>query len=110
MWLPHYQTSYEVLEKTVYDGLLNMSAATIDSLLACIKVHSRHGLYGTKPGRILKKHIPIKTDQWDEHIPGFLEADTVAHCGTAYSDNVHHDESELVINIVGILDLFRNHH
>ena len=31
----------------------------------------------------MKKHIPIKTDQWDEAIPGFLEADTVAHCGTS---------------------------
>ncbi len=31
----------------------------------------------------LKKHIPVKTDQWDENQPGFLEADTVAHCGTS---------------------------
>jgi hypothetical protein len=30
---------------------------------------------------LLKKHIPIKTNQWDETRPGFLEADTVAHCG-----------------------------
>jgi hypothetical protein len=35
----------------------------------------------TKPGTLLKKHIPIKTEQWDETRPGFLEADTVAHCG-----------------------------
>jgi hypothetical protein len=34
-----------------------------------------------KPGTLLKKHIPIKTNQWDETRPGFLEADTVAHCG-----------------------------
>jgi hypothetical protein len=29
----------------------------------------------------LRKQIPIKTSQWDEFHPGFLEADTVAHCG-----------------------------
>jgi hypothetical protein len=29
----------------------------------------------------LRKHIPIKTNQWNEACPGFLEADTVAHCG-----------------------------
>lgn len=35
----------------------------------------------TKPGKILKTKIPIKTEQWDEKRPGFLEADTVALCG-----------------------------
>jgi len=38
---------------------------------------------GTKHGSLLKKHIPIKTDQWDEKQPGFVEADLVAHCGTS---------------------------
>ncbi|MCX7120855.1 MAG: hypothetical protein NTZ67_03645 [Gammaproteobacteria bacterium] len=32
---------------------------------------------------MLKKRIPIKTDQWDEKQPGFVEADLVAHCGTS---------------------------
>jgi hypothetical protein len=30
---------------------------------------------------LLKKQIPINTNQWNESRPGFLEADTVAHCG-----------------------------
>ena len=29
----------------------------------------------------MRKQIPIKTNQWEEFRPGFLEADTVAHCG-----------------------------
>jgi hypothetical protein len=41
------------------------------------------GISTTKPGSLLKKHIPVKTSQWDETIPGFLEADTIAHCGTS---------------------------
>lgn len=83
LWLPYYSTAYEALELKIYDGLLVMSAATIDRLLADSRVKGIRGLGGTKPGKILKKHIPIKTDQWNEELPGFLEADTVAHCGTS---------------------------
>jgi hypothetical protein len=43
----------------------------------------QRGLSTTKPGSLLKKHIPVKTEQWNETIPGFLEVDTVAHCGTS---------------------------
>ena len=83
LWLPHYHKDYGELDESIYQGLLRMGSATIDRLLAKVKVQSKRGLSGTKPGKILKKHIPIKTDQWDEAIPGFLEADTVAHCGTS---------------------------
>ena len=85
LWLPYYAGSYEILEPVVYEGLLSMSAATIDRLLTSIRVTSKRSLCGTKPGSILKKHIPIKTEQWDAEKPGFLEADTVAHCGTSLS-------------------------
>jgi len=30
---------------------------------------------------LLRKQIPINTNQWEEWRPGYLEADTVAHCG-----------------------------
>lgn len=83
LWLPHYHKAYGELDESIYQGLLQMGSATIDRLLAKVKVQSKRGLSGTKPGKILKKHIPIKTDQWDESAPGFLEADTVAHCGTS---------------------------
>ena len=83
LWLPHYSEEYGELTPAVYQGLLGMSASTIDRLLASSRVKCSKGLSGTKPGKILKKHIPIKTDQWDEEKPGFLEADTVAHCGTS---------------------------
>ena len=87
LWLPHYSTAYEALDPKIYEGLLVMSAATIDRLLADSRIKGIKGLSGTKPGKILKKHIPIKTDQWDEALPGFLEADTVAHCGTSLAGN-----------------------
>ncbi len=35
----------------------------------------------------MKNQIPIKTDNWDVTQPGFLEGDTVAHCGNSLSGN-----------------------
>jgi hypothetical protein len=53
--------------------------------------HKGKGLSGTKPGRLLKNQIPIKTDNWDVTQPGFMEADTVAHCGNSLEpvQNLH---------------------
>ena len=85
LWLPHYGGAYTTLEPEVYEGLLSISAATIDRLLSSSGVKCKRSMCGTKPGSLLKKHILIKTDQWDAEKPGFLEADTVAHCGTSLS-------------------------
>lgn len=85
IWLPFYGEAYGALESKIYDGLLSMSAASIDRMLAPLRSHYKRSYGGTKPGSILKKHIAVKTDQWNEEKPGFLEADTVAHCGTSLS-------------------------
>jgi len=79
LWLPHYQKHHEPLSENVSTKLLSMSAATIDRLLKPIKARYGKGLSGTKPGSLLKKQIPISTNQWDSKQVGFMEADTVAH-------------------------------
>ena len=39
-------------------------------------------MYGrTKPGKLLKHQIPIKTNNWDVSEPGFTEVDLVSHSG-----------------------------
>jgi hypothetical protein len=58
-----------------------VSAAQIDRILAPRKVREGKGRSGTKPGGLLKTQIPIRTDNWEVDRPGYLEADTVAHCG-----------------------------
>jgi len=79
IWLPYYP--YHVTEK-LEDALLAISPASIDRLLSKYRTRfNKRGLATTKPGAIIKKHIPLKLKQWDETRPGFLEADTVAHCG-----------------------------
>ena len=61
-----------------------ISPATIDRHLAPLKRRLRRKTYGTtKPGTLLKHMIPIQTEAWDVRVPGYLEADTVAHCGTS---------------------------
>lgn len=81
LWLPFDDTG---ISQDNQQLLLRISAATIDRLLAPLRFrYTKKGLATTKPGSLLKKHIPIKTNQWDEHVPGFIEADTVAHCGTS---------------------------
>ena len=86
LWLPGYTAIYGELQKEAITALLKMSPSTIDRLLKPVRVRYKgRGRATTKPGTLLRKQIPIKTNQWDESRPGFLEADTVAHCGESLS-------------------------
>ena len=70
------------LSKDTKDLLLKISSASIDRCLRPIRLQTSHGLSTTKPGRLLKNLIPIRTfTEWDAERPGFLEIDLVAHCG-----------------------------
>ena len=62
--------------------LLSISSASVDRLLKVERQQTKKGLSTTKPGSLLKKQIQVHTFMdWDEVIPGFCEADLVAHCG-----------------------------
>ncbi len=68
------------LSEEVRRQLLALSPATADRLLRPLR--QPHGLTTTKPGRLLKQHIPVRTfTEWTDVKPGFIEADLVAHCG-----------------------------
>ena len=71
----------------VLDELRSMSAATIDRYL---KPHKDAAypvaLSGTKPSHILRSSIPQRTAMDAPlTVPGFLELDTVAHCGPTFA-------------------------
>jgi hypothetical protein len=84
IWLPKYIESGEKLPTKTIKLLGEISAATIDRMFKPIRHrYKKRGLSTTKPGSIIKKLIPIRTNQWDETRPGYLEADTVAHCGNS---------------------------
>jgi hypothetical protein len=67
--------------------LLSASPSTIDRLLKPDKKKlAVKGKSGTKPGKLLKKQIPVRTYYADaDKKPGFFEIDTVHHCGTSDS-------------------------
>jgi len=71
------------LTDAVRTQLLTISPATADRLLhQARKAGQPRGLSTTKAGTLLKRQIPIRTfADWDEALPGFVEADLVAHCG-----------------------------
>src|SRR6056297_1916965 len=61
--------------------LISISPATIDRILKPIRNNGLN-MSTTKPGKLLKHQIPIRTfTDWEEDEPGFFEADLVAHCG-----------------------------
>lgn len=62
--------------------LLQMSASTADRLLREEKKKDGRSRSMTRPGRLLKKNVPVRTfADWNEAEPGFFEADLVSHCG-----------------------------
>jgi hypothetical protein len=80
------------LETSVRDLLLQMSAATMDRLLA----EPRERVTGTRRRRgvgatLLRRSIPIRTfGDWKDPEPGYMEADLVAHCGGWMAGSVVH--------------------
>ena len=81
-WLPYYESRYEKLPDRQRKLVTQISPATLDRLLEPARTkHPGRGRCGTKPGSLLKTQIPIRTGTWDLTKPGFLEADSVAHCG-----------------------------
>lgn len=62
--------------------LLKVSSSTIDRILQKHREEARRGLSSTEPSMI-KNKIPLKLLEDSDLPPGFVEADTVAHCGTS---------------------------
>ena len=72
-------------EQFSYSDDLKMKLGKISSVLKPeIARCSVKGISTTRPAKNLNQLIPIRTFfDWDERKPGFLELDTVAHCGTS---------------------------
>ena len=80
-WLPWARKRFGI-SRVVEEQLLAISARQIDRRLQTHKRKAKRRLYGrTKPGTLLKHHIPIKTDSWKATTPGSCEIDLVSHSG-----------------------------
>jgi len=81
LWLPWARRRLRLTADTER-GVRTISARQIDRVLAPHKRTIRRRQYGrTRPGTLLKHHIPVKTDHWDVTEPGFTEVDLVSHSG-----------------------------
>lgn len=84
-WRPWIRRHFR-LTPALEQQLLRISARSIDHRLGSEKRKLRRRIYGrTKPGTLLKHHIPLKTDHWDVQVPGFTEIDLVSHSGNCAS-------------------------
>src|SRR6516225_6504610 len=82
-WMPWIRKRYR-LNPQLEKELLAMSARQMDRRLQSRKREQKRKIYGrTKPGTLLKHHIPVKTDSWDVQVPGFTEVDLVSHSGNS---------------------------
>jgi hypothetical protein len=84
--IPHWLPFYKALTPHHKALMLEISSASIDRHLKPHKSPQRLGMSSTKPSA-LKNKIPLKLLEEHVNYPGFIEADTVAHCGESLSGN-----------------------
>lgn len=78
-WLPAIEQMYGKFDDDIKQKLLSISASTIDRKLR--DARRQHGKCFTRRGSVIRSEIPILGNIWDTEMPGFIECDTVAHCG-----------------------------
>ena len=81
-WLPYLRAALRPVERSAapVGGASQRGHAGSDAGAGAGATCGR-GRCGTKPGSLLRSEIPIRTGTWDLSRPGYLEADSVAHCG-----------------------------
>ena len=90
LWLPWIRQHF-ALTPALERQVLAISARQLDRRLQTRRRHLKRRLYGrTKPGTLLKHHIPIKTDHWDVTQPGWTEIDLVSHSGACAAGEFAH--------------------
>lgn len=75
-WSPHFSCSAQT--RALLDEI---SAASIDRLLADFKVKNGRKIRPPKPAAGVKAQVEIRARTWDTTETGWTEVDTVAHCG-----------------------------
>lgn len=83
LWVGHLEeTDQEVREKVVA-----ASAASLDRLLAAVKVGARKKPLVPRSDSAIKALVAIRAERWATREVGWTEVDTVAHCGTDMGGN-----------------------
>lgn len=77
--VPSWERHHGLLAVPVRSGLLAISASQIDRVLAPFRAKTP----GRRPypGSEVRRQVPLRTGPWETSGPGWMEIDTVAHCG-----------------------------
>lgn len=77
--VPSWERHHGLLTPPVRSGLLAISASQIDRVLAPFRAKTP----GRRPypGSEVRRQVPLRTGPWETSGPGWMEVDTVAHCG-----------------------------
>jgi hypothetical protein len=79
------------LAPAVRDGLLAMSAATMDRSLRAVRARAGGSARRRRALAGVRRTVPVRTfADWDDPPPGFVEADLVAHGGGSASGSFVH--------------------
>lgn len=101
-WLPFYNAPAFTQQARLW--LEQMSASTLERFLRAIRasLQATHGLSttptGGSPSRFMKNKIPLNTFDQKIDRPGFMQSDTVAHCGTTVEGQY--------VNSITLTDIF----
>jgi hypothetical protein len=83
LWLPWIRFRYH-LTPELEAQVLAISPRQMDRRLQHVKRQVAKRICGrTKPGTLPKHQIPIRTEHWDVHGPGWVEIDLVSHSGNS---------------------------
>jgi len=86
LWLPWARKHVSELTEELEQEVSRISPRQLDRRLQKKRQALKRRIYGrTKPGSLLKHHIPLKTDHWDVTEPGYVEIDLVSHSGECAS-------------------------
>ncbi len=90
IWMPWIRKRFRPTQE-MEQQLRSISPRQMDRRLQASKVRLKRRIYGrSKPGTLLKHHIPVKTDSWDVRVPGFTEVDLVSHSGNSADGEFAH--------------------
>lgn len=79
LWLPSWEKRHGECAATVREQILGMSAVQMDRRMGPFK--ARGAKRRPAPGCEVRAQVPLRTGPWEVKVPGWIEADTVAHCG-----------------------------
>ena len=81
-WLPFYHKNG--VTNQIKHQLQKMSVSTLERFLVKVRKHKKgsiKGISSTSPATYMKNKVPINTLDSSITRPGYMQADTVAHCG-----------------------------